>query len=168
MGLRERSERAVRRMDGDTSDDACQVMDAAAALDVREFELFRLAYLRWHDAEPLHDRLEGVFARYMFFQEIPPYVRQFAREALARARSGTLDPRAFGVVSRPPAAPDRRGPLLFWGMLALTVGFCGLLIATPGDRVAGGLMCQRGGGMGYVGTVARRFTGKADPFDCRR
>ena len=98
--FREHSERVVQRMDGDTSDDGRLVMDAAAALDIREFDLFVLAYRRRFERDPLPDRIEDIFAHYMFSQEAPAYVRQFAREALEQAAAGALDPTEFGVAPR--------------------------------------------------------------------
>lgn len=167
--LREHSERMVQRMDGDTTDDGRLVMDAAAALDIREFDLFLLAYRRRFDREPLADRIEDIFATYMFSQEAPVYVRQFAREALEKASAGALDPAEFGVVPTPAAAPDRRGPLMFWGLLALTVSFCWLLIVTPADAGRDGrLFCDRSGGSAFVAQVARSMSERPNPLGCRR
>lgn len=167
--FREHSERAVARMDGDTSADGRLVMDAAAALEIREFDLFLLAYRRRFDRDPLPDRLEDIFADYMFGQTVPGYVRQFAREAVTAAAAGTLDPAAFGVAPRPAEAPDRNGPLLFWGILALTVSFCWLVIASPADAGRDArLFCDRGPGSSFVTAVARGMNDRADPFGCRR
>jgi len=163
------ADRMVRRMDADTSEDARLVMDAAAALQIREFDVFVQAYRRWRDRDPLPDRIEDVFAAYMFAQQVPAYVRQFAREAVKQERAGTLDPADFGIEHPAAAGPDPRGPLLVWGTIACIIGFCGLLIATPVDAGrGGGLFCDRGPGSSYVATVARTFTGKTDPFRCRR
>jgi hypothetical protein len=167
--LREHSERLVQRMDSDTTADTRLVMDAAAALEVREFDLFVLAYQRRFERDPLPDRIEDVFAHYMFRQDVPAYVRQFAREVVTRARTGALDPAAFGVAAKPAARPDPRGPLLFWGTLGLTACFCLLLIATPSDAGRDGrLFCDRGAGSAFVGTIARSMTERPDPFGCRR
>jgi hypothetical protein len=167
--FREHSERVIQRMDGDTSADGRLVMDAAAALDIREFDLFLLAYRRRFDREPLPDRIEDIFANYMFTQEAPVYVRQFAREALAKAKAGVLDPSQFGVAPRPAAAPDRRGPLLVWGVLGLTLSFCWLLAVTPPDAGRDGrLFCERSGSAAFVGTVARAMSKRPDPLGCRR
>jgi hypothetical protein len=167
--FREHSERVVQRMDGDTSADGRLVMDAAALLDIREFDLFHLAYRRRFDRNPLPDRLEDIFATYMFSQEAPAYVRQFAREALEKAAAGKLDPTEFGVAPKPAAAPDRRGPLLFWGVLGLMVSFCWLLIVTPPDTGRDGrLFCDRSGGSAFVASVARSMSDRPNPLGCRR
>ncbi|MDH3233418.1 MAG: hypothetical protein OEQ29_07815 [Alphaproteobacteria bacterium] len=167
--LREHSDRLVQRMDADTTADGHLVMDAAAALEVREFDVFMLAYRRRFERDPLPDRIEDIFARYMFAQEAPTYVRQFAREALEKAQSGALDPTAFGVPPKPDAGPDRRGPLMIWGVLGLTLSFCWLLIITPDDAGRDGrLFCDRGAGSSFVGTVARSISDRPDPLGCRR
>lgn len=167
--LREHSERLVQRMDADTTDDGRLVMDAAAALEIREFDVFMLAYQRRFERDPLPDRIEDIFARYMFGQEAPAYVRQFAREALEQAQSGTLDPAAFGVPPKPDASPDRRGPLLVWGVLGLTLSFCWLLIVTPADAGRDGrLFCDRGASSAFIGTIARSISDRPNPLGCRR
>lgn len=167
--LREHSERVVQRMDGDTTDDGRLVMDAAAALDIREFDVFLLAYRRRFDREPLADRIEDIFATYMFSQKAPVYVRQFAREALEQAKAGALDPTSFGVAARPAAVPDRRGPLMVWGVLGLTVSFCWLLAVTPPDAGRDGrLFCDRGVGSAFIATVARSISERPNPLGCRR
>jgi hypothetical protein len=167
--FREHSERVVQRMDADTTLDGRLVMDAAAALDIREFDLFVLAYRCRFEREPLPDRIEDIFVRYMFVQAAPAYVRQFAREVLARAAAGALDPTEFGVPPKPAAAPDQRGQLLVWGVLGLTIGFCWLLTATPFNAGRDArLFCDRSASAAFVGTVARSFSERADPFNCRR
>jgi len=166
--LREHSERLVQRMDADTSADGRLVMDAASALEIREFDLFVLAYKRRFERDPLPDRIEDIFARYMFVQNAPVYVRQFAREALEREQSGALDP-AFGVPAKPDAGPDRRGPLMIWGVLGLTISFCWLLIVTPADAGRDGrLFCDRGASSAFIGTVARSVSNRPNPLGCRR
>lgn len=167
--LKQHSERMVARMDSDTSADGRLVMDAAAALDIREFDVFLLAYRRRFDRDPLPERIEDIFATYMFGQETPVYVRQFAREAVSAAAAGRLDPSVFGVAPKPVPATDQRGPLMFWGVLGLTVAFCWLVIATPSDASRNErLFCDRSGGAAFVGTVARAMSERPDPFGCRR
>jgi hypothetical protein len=167
--LREHSERVVQRMDGDTTDDGRLVMDAAAALDIREFDLFLLAYRRRFEREPLADRIEDIFAQYMFSQKAPVYVRQLAREAVEKASAGTLDPSEFGVAPKPAAAPDRRGALMVWGVLGLTVSFCWLLAVTPPDGGRDGrLFCDRSSGSAFVAAVARSMSERPNPLGCRR
>ena len=85
----------IRHRDSSPPEDADLVIDAAAALRVREFDLFRLAYRRWYGREADEKRLERYFAPYMFHQIAPPWVRHMCREVLARAAEGRLDPHDF-------------------------------------------------------------------------
>ena len=167
MGLKSSAEKMVRRMDSGLSEDTRAVLDASACLDVTEFELFTLAYRRWFDADAKLEKLEQVFARYMFHHEAPPYVRQFTREVLRRERESTLDPADFGVPPAPDTPPDKHGPLIAWGLLAITVGYVAVLIATPVNSNTASVMCAGTPGLSYTHAVARMFTGKPDPFACK-
>jgi hypothetical protein len=167
MGLKPSAEKAIRRMDSDVSEDTRAVLDAAAVLDVTEFELFGFAYRRWFGDEAPAERLERVFAHYMFHHETPPYVRLFTREVLRRERDGALRASDFGVPPPPDTPPDKRGPLFAWGLLALTLGYVAVLIATPVNSSTRSVMCAGSPVLGYTQTVASMFTGKPDPFDCK-
>ncbi|MDH3474938.1 MAG: hypothetical protein OEM59_14745 [Rhodospirillales bacterium] len=103
--------RPPTRRAAELSEDARAVVEAAWALKIGEFDLFRLAHRRWYGAEADEKDLEARFARYMFQQSVPPWVRQFCREVLSRRQAGTLDRRAFGadtVRRREPAETYRR------------------------------------------------------------
>ncbi len=88
--------------DGDWSDDGLRddvrsVLNAAALLDITEFELFRLAHRRWHGEEAEARAADRVFAAYMFADQVPSWVRHFTREVEAQDAQGRLDREAFGV-----------------------------------------------------------------------
>ena len=51
--------------------DIQSVLNAAALLDVTEYELFRIAYRRWHGKAPKASRLEAHFVAYMFRDVVP-------------------------------------------------------------------------------------------------
>jgi hypothetical protein len=86
-----------RKMSGDVAD----VLEAAALLEVTEFELFRIAYQQWFGAK-IDDRdLERLYLPYMFHKRVPPWVRQLARSVIAEADRDALDPRTYGVLPRP-------------------------------------------------------------------
>lgn len=91
-------------------DDTRLVLDAAAALEVQEYDLFVLAYRWWFGQEAPRQSLERTFVAYMFHHVVPPWVRQFAREVLSRADSGGrgLAPLQVAQV-REPAQPPRHG-----------------------------------------------------------
>jgi hypothetical protein len=86
-----------KRMPSDVAD----VLEAAALLEVTEFELFRIAYSRWHGAAIGDDKLERHYLPYMFHGQVPAWVRQLAREVIASAESGGLDPGAYGLLPKP-------------------------------------------------------------------
>ena len=81
--------------------DVADVLEAAGLLEVTEFELFRIAYCRWHGVAIGDRELERHYQPYMFHNRVPHWVRQLAREVIARAEAGRLDPRAYGVLPRP-------------------------------------------------------------------
>jgi len=81
----------------DLRPDIHAVLDAAAILDITEYELFRLAYERWHGEQVDENALEPFFVAYMFNDVVPLWVRYFSRLVLRRSRLGTLDCREFGV-----------------------------------------------------------------------
>jgi hypothetical protein len=81
--------------------DVVDVLEAAATLEVTEFELFRIAYRRWHgDDDATDDVIERYYLPYMFGERVPAFVRHLTREVLARAEEGRLDPKDFGVMPR--------------------------------------------------------------------
>ena len=71
-------------------DDCTAVLDAAAVLDMREIDFFRLAFRRWFGRDVRDSEIERVFAAYMFRNIVPPWARHFSRHVLARAADGRL------------------------------------------------------------------------------
>lgn len=77
------------------------VLDAAALLDITEYELFRLAYERWHGGGVSEEStLEPHFVAYMFDEVVPVWVRDFSRLVERRQRNGDLNPAELGVEPR--------------------------------------------------------------------
>ena len=87
----------LTRQHQDTPPDVQAVLDAAWALRVGEFDLFRLAYRRWFGRSEEEKDLERIFVRYMFHQRVPPWVRHFCRQVLDEAAAGTLERQRFGA-----------------------------------------------------------------------
>lgn len=83
------------------SADVADVLEAAALLQVTEFELFHIAYRRWHGVDIGDDGIERYYLPYMFKKQVPSWVRHLAREVIHRADKDALDPRAFGVMPKP-------------------------------------------------------------------
>jgi len=86
--------------DQDLRPDIHSVLDAAAILDITEYELFRLAYERWHGEQVDENALEPFFVAYMFNDVVPLWVRHFSRLVQRRSQLGTLDSKEFGVELR--------------------------------------------------------------------
>jgi hypothetical protein len=82
-------------------DDVADVLEAAALLQVTEFEFFHIAYRTWHGADIGDDRLERYYLPYMFNKRVPSWVRHLAREVIGKADADALDPREFGIKPRP-------------------------------------------------------------------
>jgi len=85
--------------------DGSQVAEAASALRVSEFDLFRIAYQSWFGRTAVDSELQGEFRRFLQHSQTPIWVRDFARKVCASSSNGTLDPRQFGVDSRRPTSP---------------------------------------------------------------
>lgn len=104
------------------SPDLQTLLEAVALLDISEFRLFELAYQKWYGRAAPAEQLEEEFAHYMFGDEVPFWVRHYARDVLDLAgqfRSGEcpLEP------SPQPAtrAGVRRGLRIFLGLIFLLV-----------------------------------------------
>jgi hypothetical protein len=95
-------------------------MDAAALLDVAEFDLFRLAYWRRFGQQPGEDMLEKVFADYMLRGHVPSWVAALCREVIDREEHGALDAEAIGA-GRFRDRPARPPHGVLWVSAAVTV-----------------------------------------------
>lgn len=88
--------------------DVRDVVSACDALNVREINLFRLAFARWFGRDASDSELERPFMHYLYAQQAPMWVRQFTREVLHRKSAGILDPTQFGLPPRAPGAENSR------------------------------------------------------------
>jgi hypothetical protein len=92
----------TKHFDEDIPVDIEEVLDVAAHLDIKEFDVFHLAYRWWHGQDSTDATIEPFFVRYMFQEDVPPWVRQFTRMALQLKAEGRLHAEDFGIV-QPPA-----------------------------------------------------------------
>ena len=77
--------------------DERSVLEAAALLDITEYDLFHLAYRRWY-GQPAKDTLiERFFVGYMFNRVVPLWVRHFSRLVEQLSDRGELDANRLGV-----------------------------------------------------------------------
>lgn len=151
------------------ADDPQIIMATAGLLRIREFDLFRLAWCRWRGEQPDERALEKVFVAYMFRQCVPPWVRHFCREVLARERDGRLDPRDFGVerVARR-QSPVSVGNVFLASLLAGALALFPILASPSQDtRGAAALACESGPGLRIFAGLAHALAGR-DPPACPR
>ena len=87
--------------DLDSVEDVEKVVAAASLLEIREFDLFHLAWKQWHGEEPDEKGLEKVFVRYLYKRELPYWVRHFVRRVNDDAATGRLDPVRLGAARYP-------------------------------------------------------------------
>jgi hypothetical protein len=85
-----------KRMSADVAD----VLEASALLQVTEFELFGIAWRRWHGGAIADRDLEPYYLPYMFRGQVPLWVRQLARQVIVEAEASRLDPASYGIVPR--------------------------------------------------------------------
>jgi hypothetical protein len=99
------------------SPDVTNVVAAAEALNVREYNLFNVAYAWWFGRVAGEKEVERPFMRYLMTEQAPVWVRQFAREVLERKREGRLDPRQYGLPPAPPPLPTSGLELFLRGVV---------------------------------------------------
>lgn len=149
------------------------VADAAGRLEVSEAEVFRLAHCRWFGHELERTVLDRLFAAYMFRDEVPAWVRHYAREVVALAEIGPAEARRLELqrLPEPPAKP-RHGGLVVAGTGAAFLVLFVLLLGTPyhpgtSEPVAPGsprLSCAGGGpGLAFFEELAYALAGKPPP-----
>ncbi len=117
-----------RHFDEDLPDDVEAVLDVAAILQIREFDVFHAAHLWFYGRAPSEDQIERHFVLYMFKSVVPHWVRQFTRKILDLDAEGRLDPSEFGIDRLPPASPQSVATgLRYTVALASTVAFLVLM-----------------------------------------
>lgn len=152
------------------SGDVGDVLDAAAALGIREFDLFKQADRWWHGRDRPEKSLERIFVAYMFSGVAPAWVRQYCREVLAEQAAGRLDPARFGAPLGRSARNRTPGDVryLLAGLAAALALYALLLVhvGRPGptpDRTVARLSCEGGGpGLAAIETMAH-WAGRGRP-----
>ena len=109
------------------------VLDAVALLDITEYELFKLAYQNWFGEEIADPELEPYYVRYMFYQEIPPWVRYYVRKIQYLEKNNKLNKNALGIEIIPfSARMFRKGLKVILGLIFLVV-FLIVLASVSGE-----------------------------------
>ena len=96
----------ISSMDEPLPEDIADVLEISAVLEIREYDLFGLAYYWWFGKPSPEKVLESHFARYMFNRIVPLWVRQYSRMVLELQEKGSLDREALGVDRLPDATPE--------------------------------------------------------------
>ncbi|MBK8908623.1 MAG: hypothetical protein IPM60_12175 [Rhodospirillales bacterium] len=148
-----------------------EVCAAARALDLKEFDYFRLAYRRWFGQQPHEHALEATFVDYMLRQVVPPWVRHLNRIVLEQHGDGSLDPEALGAGRyRDRMRCHPRGRLYVSLMMAAwLVLFSTLLldVSRPSAPVAMQPGCSETSGSPFFDSWVRMIAGK-DAAPCTR
>ena len=147
------------------SSDIGDIVNAAEALGISEYDFFCLAYHRWSGHEPVEKELEETFVSYMFHQTIPHWVRQFTRDVNTQAAAGTLDVAQFGALNyRHRMPPHRHGGLFMGIMAALTVLYCVALLGITYDpETSAPMPCYGGPGFKTISSMAYAVSGRDAP-----
>lgn len=148
-----------------------EVCAAARALDLKEFDYFRLAYRRWFGQQPTEKALEATFVDYMLRQIVPPWVRHLNRIVLERREAGSLDPEALGAGRyRDRVQCHPRGRLYVSLMMAAWLVLYSTLlldVSRPSHPAAASPGCSETSGSAFFDTWVRTIAGK-DANACAR
>ncbi len=141
------------------------VIKAAEALRISEYDFFRLAFRRWSGREPEDEALERAFVNYMFHQAVPTWVRHFSRDVLAREGAGNLSLAEFGALKyRQRLPPARHGGLYIGLMGAMMVLYCVSLLNISYDpQTSAPMPCYGGPGFKIISEITHGVTGKQPP-----
>ena len=141
------------------------IIKAAEALRISEYDFFRLSFQRWSGREPDEKKLEQAFVAYMFHQIVPPWVRHLAREVLALEAEGRLNIWTFGAQKyRHRLPPSRHGGFYIAIMAAITALYCVALLDISYDpETSAPMPCYGGQGFRIISDIAHAVSGKEPP-----
>lgn len=91
-----------RRKTADLDPRSRDVIQAAAMLEISEFEFMRIAHREWYGREAGQDNLMSYFAPYMFGAPPPFWAHRLAREVILLHETRRLDRSRFGINPAPP------------------------------------------------------------------
>ncbi len=160
----------------DTDRGAGPILEAAALLEVKEFDLFARAHRWWFGRRLDRERLERVFAAYMFRGVVPPWARHYAREILRELASAAPDLARLGFEwPRERPRPPPLGQRIVAAAVVVVALIIALMLGTGADprrepaapRPEAALSCQGGSpGLAFFESLAYALSGRAPPaFD---
>ena len=147
--------------------DPGDIIKAAEALRISEYDFFRLSFRRWSGREPDEKVLEQAFVAYMFHQTVPPWVRHLAREVLALEAEGRMNPKAYGIsLYRRYKPVPKNGKLYIGLMAAMTALYCVALLDIYYDpETSAPMPCYGGPGFKIISDMVHSVAGK-EPTVC--
>jgi hypothetical protein len=99
------------RLDFLVDDETKLIGFIAGVLQISEYELFRIAYLKWYDHPISETRLDFLFKGYLATSDAPYWVNDFARKAHEKFLAGELNYKDYGITRR---VCDRRTKIKGW------------------------------------------------------
>jgi len=100
----------------ETAADYMLVANIAGLLEITEFRVFQLAFGEWYGREIRDYEAEDYFTAFMYFDQVPFWVRRFCHKIQNLDAAGKLNPRDFGIM---PEHFEYR--LLRWAVRTVTV-----------------------------------------------
>lgn len=94
--------------DEDLEPELWDLLQTSSLLEIKEFDVFTLAYKEWFGHVPQPHVSEAHFANYMFNQQIPVWVRRYTRKVIELHERGALNPRELGVYRPLPSKKLKR------------------------------------------------------------
>ena len=83
--------RTLIKPDWDDDPKRSEILDAANLLQVGEFQLVQLAYKDWYREELAEDKIDKIFAEYMFKRIIPIWATFYARDIKKLDKANALN-----------------------------------------------------------------------------
>ena len=106
------------RLDILVDDEAKLIGFAASALQISEYDLFRLAYQNWYDHPISEKRLDSLFKDYLAHGTAPYWVNDFARKAHDKFKAGKLNYKDYGIKRR---VCDRKTKITGWIIITFLI-----------------------------------------------
>ena len=141
------------------------IIEAAEALGMSEYDFFHLAFHRWNGREPRSVALEKTFAEYMFHRTVPHGVRHLAREVLGRKADGSLNIVRMGVNRYQQRIPMPKNGRFHVSVLGVAfVVYCLALVEISYDpQTSAPMPCNGGSGLTVISKMVYAVSGKRPP-----
>ena len=77
--------------------DIARIEISSRLLQISEFQFFHVAYQEWCGKEIDDDDMEHIFTAYLLSNDVPFWVRDFARDVLSYYTTGNCEAREFSL-----------------------------------------------------------------------